>query len=107
MTASNALKTLFAGLATVAVVGTAVAQGTPPTTASPNAATGAGQQSSQNTPMGTTGTAGGSAGATGAAAGSTTAPSSPSGSTMGSGSSTDTMSGSGGTTARPARADRN
>ena len=61
MTASNTLKTLLAGLATVAVVGTAMAQGTPPTTASPNAATGAGQQSSQGTPMGTTGVGGGGA----------------------------------------------
>lgn len=93
MTASNTLKTLLAGLATVAVVGTAMAQATPPTTASPNAATGAGQQSSQGTPMGTTGVGGGGAAPAPAAA----AP-----------VATDrTMSGSGGATTRPMRADRN
>ncbi|MBU0748808.1 MAG: proteophosphoglycan ppg4 [Gammaproteobacteria bacterium] len=97
MTASNTLKTLLAGLATVAVVGTAVAQGTPPTTASPNAATGAGQQSTQGTPMGTTGVGGGGAAAPAARAPATAAP-----------VTTDTtMSGTGGATTRPMRADRN
>ncbi|MBU0827710.1 MAG: proteophosphoglycan ppg4 [Gammaproteobacteria bacterium] len=97
MTASNTLKTLLAGLATVAVVGTAVAQGTPPTTASPNAATGAGQQSTQGTPMGTTGVGGGGAVAPAARAPATAAP-----------VTTDTtMSGTGGATTRPMRADRN
>ena len=85
MNASNPLKTLLAGLATVAVVGTAIAQSNPPSTASPNAATGAGQQSSQNTPMGTTGTG------TGASGTGTTG----SGSTMGSGSSSGTSGSSG------------
>jgi hypothetical protein len=100
MTASNTLKTLLAGLATVAVVGTAVAQGTPPTTASPNAATGAGQQSSQGTPMGTTGVGGG-----GAATATTQAAPAP---TAAAPVTTDTtMSGSGGATTRPMRADRN
>ncbi|MFN7152219.1 MAG: proteophosphoglycan ppg4 [Acidovorax sp.] len=100
MTASNTLKTLLAGLATVAVVGTAMAQGTPPTTASPNAATGAGQQSSQGTPMGTTGVGGG-----GAATGTTQAAPAPAAAAP---VTTDTtMSGSGGATTRPMRADRN
>lgn len=96
MTASNTLKTLLAGLATVAIVGTAVAQGTPPTTASPNAATGAGQQSTQGTPMGTTGVGGGGAATPAAPAAAATPP-----------TSTTTMSGTGGATTRPMRADRN
>ena len=100
MTASNTLKTLLAGLATVAVVGSAMAQGTPPTTASPNAATGAGQQSSQGTPMGTTGVGGGGA----ATATSQAAPAPAAAAPV----TTDrTMSGSGGATTRPMRADRN
>lgn len=100
MTASNTLKTLLAGLATVAVVGTAMAQGTPPTTASPNAATGAGQQSSQGTPMGTTGVGGG-----GTATATTQAAPAPAAAAP---VTTDrTMSGSGGATTRPMRADRN
>ena len=100
MTASNTLKTLLAGLATVAVMGTAMAQGTPPTTASPNAATGAGPQSSQGTPMGTTGVGGG-----GAATGATQAAPAPAAAAP---VTTDTtMSGSGGATTRPMRADRN
>lgn len=100
MTASNTLKTMLAGLATVAVVGTAMAQGTPPTTASPNAATGAGQQSSQGTPMGTTGVGGG-----GAATATTQAAPAPAAAAP---VTTDrTMSGSGGATTRPMRADRN
>lgn len=100
MTASNTLKTLLAGLATVAVVGTAMAQGTPPTTASPNAATGAGQQSSQGTPMGTTGVGGG-----GAATATTQAAPAPA--TAAPVTTDRTMSGSGGATTRPMRADRN
>lgn len=100
MTASNTLKTLLAGLATVAVVGTAMAQGTPPTTASPNAATGAGQQSSQGTAMGTTGVGGG-----GAATATTQAAPAPAAAAP---VTTDTtMSRTGGATTRPMRADRN
>lgn len=56
---SAILKTLVAGLAT-ATVALAFAQGTPPNPAAANPATGAGQRSSQNTPMGTTGTPTGS-----------------------------------------------
>ena len=108
MNASNQIKTLVASLAAVAFVGTAMAQGTPPNPSVTNPAQGAGQQSSQTTPMGTTGTpgAGGStigagktsgtttgatAGTTGSSTmtGSSTA-GSTSGSTMGAGSSTDT-----------------
>ena len=100
MTASNTLKTLLAGLAAVAVVGTAMAQGTPPTTASPNAATGAGQQSSQGTPMGTTGVGGG-----GAATATTQAAPAPAAAAPV--TPDRTMSGSGGATTRPMRADRN
>lgn len=100
MTASKTLKTLLAGLATVAVVGTAVAQGTPPTTASPNAATGAGQQSTQSTPMGTTGVGSG-----GAATGN--APAAPATAATPPGNSSSTMSDTGGATTRPMRADRN
>ena len=96
MTASTQLKGLLAGLAAVAIAGSAFAQATPPNPAAKDPATGAGQQSTQTTPMGTTGTP-----ATGAGA----APS-----TMGaSGSSTtaaDTTAAPG-TTRRTARADRN
>ncbi len=100
MTASNTLKTLLAGLATVAVVGTAMAQGTPPTTASPNAATGAGQQSSQGTPMGTTGVGGG-----GAAPATTQAAPAPAAAAPVTRDAP--MASSGGATTRPMRADRN
>ena len=99
-----ALKTSVAALA-IAGAGFAVAQGNPPTTASPNPATGAGQQAQGtqgtqgSTPMGTTGTPSAQGGTTGSGA-------AASGTTSGSGtmSSTDT------TTPRPermARADRN
>ena len=108
MTASkHSLKALLAGLATVALVGTAVAQSTPPTTANPNPATGAGQQSTQNTPMGTTGTqaGGGTAGsATATGAGTSGAANANMGSTTPSGSTADSGAA---TTSRPARADRN
>lgn len=109
MTTSNAMKALLAGMATVALVGTAVAQGNPPTTASPNPATGAGQQSSQNTPMGTTGTSGGSnaGSASSAASGSKAGSSGTSGASMGASGAGDTSAAAGGTNRRPARADRN
>lgn len=60
MTTSKFIKSLIAGAAAVALAGTAIAQGTAANPAVKNPATGAGQQSSQNTPMGTTGTPGGS-----------------------------------------------
>jgi|GEM_PF-3069762 len=137
MTASKQLKALIAGLATVAAVGTAIAQGTPPTANKADPAVGAGQQSSQQTPMGTTGvqaqsgtaTSGssgttgssstmGASGSTGSTSGASSSPStastpSTSGSTSGSSStmgagSTDTSASAGGTTGgRTARADRN
>ena len=56
MSTSKQIKGLLAGFATVAVMGAAMAQGNPPNPAIKNAPEGAGQQSSQNTPMGTTGT---------------------------------------------------
>lgn len=120
MTASTQLKSLFAGLATVAVVGAAIAQSTPPNPNVSNPAVGAGQQSTQNTPMGTTGVQG-----AGGSASTTTGASSGAGSTMGTnsnmsnntgsstGSSTGTMGASGdmgtGTTrnGRAMRSDRN
>jgi hypothetical protein len=58
MTASMKIKGLLAGAATFALIGTAMAQGTPPDK-SKSAPVGAGQQSTQGTPMGTTGTPGG------------------------------------------------
>lgn len=60
MTASNQIKGLLAGVAAVAMIGTAMAQGNPPNPAVNNAPSGAGQQSTQGTPMGTTGTPSGS-----------------------------------------------
>jgi len=106
MSASNSLKALLTGLATVAVVGTAIAQSNPPAPASPNPATGAGQQSSQNTPMGSTGTQGSTGNAAGT--GASSAPGSSSGSTMGTGNTTGSSGSDMSTsTPRPARADRN
>ncbi|MFN4119022.1 proteophosphoglycan ppg4 [Acidovorax sp.] len=118
MTASTSLKTVLASLAAVAVVGTAIAQGTPPTTATPDPATGAGQRSTQNTPMGATGTpganAGGNMGATGATGSGSanmnnnnanTGTGGMQGSTMGSTGSNDSTTLAQNT--RPARADRN
>lgn len=46
---------LLAGISTVAVIGVAVAQGTPPNPLIANPALGAGQQSTHMTPMGETG----------------------------------------------------
>lgn len=122
MTASNQIKGLLAGVAAVAMIGTAMAQGNPPNPAVKNAPSGAGQQSTQGTPMGTTGTPSGSPstnmGSTNTNMGSTNMGStSPAGTTgsassMGaSGMSTDTSmtANSGGTkrNMRMARADRN
>lgn len=90
---SSIIKNLIAGAAAVALVGTAVAQGTTANPAVKNPATGAGQQSSQNTPMGTTGTPGGSGTAGSMSGSSTTAPMN-SGSTSGTMSSGSTNSGS-------------
>lgn len=127
MTSSKFIKSLIAGAAAVALIGTAVAQGTAANPAVKNPATGAGQQSSQGTPMGTTGTPGGSgttATGSGMSSGSTmsgstnTAPMN-SGSTAGSRSSGSTSGTSMGSTSagsgtdmgtrstRRARADRN
>ena len=56
MTTSRHIKGLLAGVAATAVMGTAMAQGNPPNPAVKSAPVGAGQQSSQKTPMGETGT---------------------------------------------------
>lgn len=101
MSASIHFKGLLAGIATVAVVGTAMAQGTPPNTNVTNPAVGAGQQSSQQTPMGTTGTPGGTSGATTMGATGSTSGSTGSASTMGAPSDTAAP------TTRTMRADRN
>lgn len=114
MSASIHFKGLLAGLAAVAIAGSAIAQSTPPNPAAKDPAVGAGQQSSQTTPMGSTGTpSGGSTAASPSTSGSTTAGSTGSATTssgstsMGaSGSaSTDTSASTSGS--RTARADRN
>ncbi|MFY3383542.1 proteophosphoglycan ppg4 [Paracidovorax sp. MALMAid1276] len=105
MTASTSLKTVLASIAAVAVVGTAIAQGTPPTTSSADPATGAGQRSTQNTPMGSTGTPVGSGAGTATMNNSGTTnmgTSSMQGSNMGATDSTTVAQNT-----RPARADRN
>ena len=104
---STILKSLVAGLAT-ATVALAFAQGTPPNAAVANPAQGAGQQSSQSTPMGTTGTPGGSgATAQGSTAGSSATTSA--GSTSTPAASSGSMASDTGTTGssqRVAKADR-
>lgn len=109
---STSLKTVIAVTAT-AFAALAYAQGTPPQPAAADPAVGAGQRSTQETPMGTTGTPGSGAattGSTGATTGSGTMSSGSmsSGSTSGSTMSSDTSSGSGSSgTMRTARTDRN
>ena len=121
MTASKQFKGLLAGVAAVTLIGTAMAQGTPPNPAIKSAPVGAGQQSTQKTPMGDTGTPTGASTATGSMTGSTNMGSTSSSggktSRMTSGSTSGTASmGSGSTSAdtsrstrskRTARADRN
>ena len=122
MTASKQIKGLLAGVAAVALIGTAMAQGNPPNPAVKSAPVGAGQQSSQGTPMGDTGTpTGGSARSStnmGSTSNSTNMGSTNMGSTSNSGTSmgssstsADTsmasMGGSKKRTKRMARADRN
>jgi hypothetical protein len=101
---TSTIKGLLAGLATVAVIGTALAQSNPPNPAVANPATGAGQQSSQGTPMGMTGTPG-----TGGTVATTPAPkmatTTGSGSTMGATTGTTKMAAASPT--RRVRADRN
>lgn len=126
----STLKILAAATVAAASVSLALAQGTPPRPAT-DPAVGAGQRSTQNTPMGTTGTPGGSgtaaqgttaggAAAQGSSAGSAAAGtagstgasgSMNSGATAGASSSGSgsmaTGSGSGTRTAKRAKADRN
>ena len=116
MTASKQFKGLLAGVAAVALIGTAIAQGSPPNPAIKSAPVGAGQQSSQQTPMGTTGTpagggtaAGSSSTNMGSSSTSGTTGTAGTGSSMGSPSTSADSSASTGTkrTVRVARADRN
>jgi hypothetical protein len=102
MTASIHLKGLLAGLMALAIAGAALAQSTPPNPAAKDPAVGAGQQSSQTTPMGQTGTPPPSGSTAAGTSGST------SGSTMGA-SGSPAASADTGTTAssRTAKADRN
>jgi hypothetical protein len=98
----NRTSSLVAALA-LAAAGTVFAQGNPPTTASPNPATAAGQQSPAGGPMGTTGTTPQNNTGTG------TATQAPSSGSMSTGSSNDTnaIASSDSRPMRPARADRN
>ena len=115
MSASTQFKGVFAGLAALAIAGSAIAQGNPPNAAVKDPAVGAGQQSSQTTPMGSTGTPAG--GSTAAGASSTTGSSSStmSGSTGSSSTTGSTSMGASGAAStdtaasgsRTARADRN
>ena len=86
----KAAKTLIA-LAAAALFGAAFAQSTPPNTAAKDPAVGAGQRSTQNTPMGTTGTPGGGATmSSNAAPATTTTVPAGSGTSMGASITTDT-----------------
>lgn len=114
------LKHLVAAIA-AACFGIAFAQGTPPNTSTKDPATGAGQRSTENTPMGATGTpANGGAAAQGSPSGSSAASSaatpdtssSTSGTTSGSATTTTTDTGTSAGTGSPtmgrsARSDRN
>lgn len=92
MTASKQFKGLLAGVAAFAFIGAATAQGNPPNPAVKSAPVGAGQQSTQKTPMGETGTPGATSGA--GSTGSNTGSSSNTGATTSMGAT----SGSGGGT---------
>lgn len=110
MTSSTQLKGLLAGLATVAFISSAFAQGNPPNPAVKNAPIAAGQQSSQKTPMGETGVQSQTGGTMGATTGTTmsSGSTSSSGTSMGAASSsTDTTMASNTTPRRRMRADRN
>ena len=116
MTASKYTKGLLAGIAALALIGTAAAQSNPPNPAVKSAPTGAGQQSTQNTPMGTTGTPTGGGSATAGSTGSAKMGTASSGTTADSSTSMGASSTSADTsmtpsttkrTARKARADRN
>jgi hypothetical protein len=98
----NRTSSLIAALA-LGAAGIAFAQGNPPTTASPNPATGAGQQSPAGGPMGATGTMpqSGTSGAT------APMPQSSAGTTSSSGTSGSSSTMSSEPPMRQARADRN
>ena len=116
MTASTTFKGLLASVAAVALIGTAMAQGNPPNPAVKNAPEGAGQQSSQGTPMGTTGTPTGAPMTTGSTKSSSTMGTASTTTTTNSGTSMGSSSTSADTSMsatpakrmkRKARADRN
>jgi hypothetical protein len=69
---TRSIKMAMAAIALTSAAGFAIAQGNPPTTSSPNPATAAGQQTQQNTPMGTTGTPATNQGAMSGSTGGTT-----------------------------------
>jgi hypothetical protein len=90
---STTTKAMIAAIATVTAA-FAFAQGNPPNPAVSNPAQGAGQRSSQNTPMGTTGTPGGGATAQGSG---TTGGTMSSGATAGSTAAANAGTGAGST----------
>ena len=105
MPASNLFKGLMAIAAGAAFAGSVIAQGTPPTQAA-DPAVGAGQQSTQATPMGTTGTQA-SGTASGTMSGSASGTDSSMGSTSGAAAGGSSMDASGSGSTRTMRADRN
>jgi hypothetical protein len=113
MSAKIPVKGMLAGLAALAIAGTALAQGNPPNPAVKDPAVGAGQQSSKTTPMGTTGTPAGGSTAAGSTGSSTmgasgTTPSTPSSSsTAPADTSASSSASTDSTSSRTARADRN
>ena len=113
MIASRQFKSLLAGVAAVALMGSVMAQGNPPNPAIKSAPVGAGQQSTQKSPMGETGTQAAtgsmpatsnttSAGSTSSSMGSTAG-----GTSMGSSAMSDTTVASSRSSKRRMRADRN
>ncbi len=104
---SGAMKAATAAVVLCGAAGLAFAQATPPTTASPNPATGAGQQSPAGGPMGTTGVMPQNQGAgAGMSSGSPSASRAP-GSSMSNNDTSMSSDGSSRRMRRHARADRN
>ncbi len=107
MTASTQFKGVLAGLAAVAIAGAALAQSTPPNPAAKDPAVGAGQQSTQTTPMGSTGTPGGSSANSTTSGGSSSTTMGASGSTTTTTDTTQTDTPSATATPKSSKADRN
>jgi hypothetical protein len=99
----STLKILAAAAVTAASISLAFAQGTPPKPGVTDPAVGAGQRSTQNTPMGTTGTPGGTGaaaqGSTAGSAAATTAGSAGASGSMNSGSTASAGTSGGGSMA--------